>query len=1566
MDNLSLSFDFTVGPGVIGTHPNMSLGAFFSRQKLVGNTISRPAYGYLHLHAGQSNAGAMLDFNREKDGPYSADRAALGIAGLTNDIFSVSGQGVSGSYRAFRSEVGHVFDPSTSCTGSGGSAGLEFGLGFVAHVGGSVMVNSSSTTSGPWVGGNHAGQRLRYRALTNRPDLEPVFFREANEPTVEQDSAVWVAMGKDKALRFTLPAQGGFSNALGVQLTASGMNGNLTVPQVNHRQKREPRAQLFSYLDHRTASAIGLDEPVAHPALDNVPGHHISEVTISGKDGGRYVYGLPAYNLVQKDVEFNVDLGDDNHAFESAFVTYSTQDASTGNDKGKDHFYSSSTIPAYPYAFLLTAVLSSDYSDVDGVRGPSDGDLGNYTRFSYQSVDDAFPWRTPAKAVPDGLPSGMASDGVARLSKGSLSNNTDDKASYTYGEKEVYHLRTIESRNLIAVFHLNDDDSSPRKDAMGVNENGSTATGKRSRYLKRIDLYKKVPGWQAGDYTSATPIKSVHFEYMDHDQTLCENGPNAASGWGKLTLRKVWFSYGDSRLGVTTPYEFTYEGPNPDYDMSGNDRWGNYQPNTGLGNDIFPYTDQGVAADEHARSWNLTEIRTPSGALINVAYEADDYAYVQNKPAMRMLRLAEFLPHGNNSSALALVNGDTDHLAGRGRLRFTIPPECAGMSDEETKQALFGGITNLYFRAKVSLSHTWTDQDDYVSGYAGFSIPNDWLNGTTGEIELLPAPIDEGSGPDVNPIFRAALEFVRLNYPDRIHPNTPIFYDEDEVAEDFLYDMITSVTGLISGIGDFFTTPNKKLCDGGDGFCQTASADESWIRVNEPDRIKKGGGYRVKSLRISDEWGAMETDETEKAFTYGQDYTYGDANGSFGVAAFEPMSGADENPWRQPVYGTKPNNALVPDERFYQETPFGESLFPGPVVGYSKVIVTDHFPSEDARTAQGTGRVVHEFYTARDFPTITAMTNIQPEPQGNQESVDLLALLGFKRVDHMHVSQGYVVETNDMHGKPKRVGVYPQDSDEAISETLYTYATRHDGSGRLSNTATVIDPQGRIGRAEIGRQYEFVADMREFSTFSSSGGAELNLETIWAVFFPLPIPVPIPKYSSQSVQFKSGVLVKKIHRFGLLASVTQVDNGSQITTENLAYDSETGSVLLTKLGNAFEDPIYALNFPAYWHYEAMGPAYRNIGAFAQLDLTDGTASVANAPALFFPGDELALRSASEVKRGWVDEVNGSSIQVVDGTSGPISGIWNARVIRSGRRNMQDAHMTTLTLLSDPLVGLGGNVYENILQAQVQEFGGDWATACACVYPAQPPNAWRLNQRGVWRPWREKVWLTERTRSILNQNTDIRRDGVYSSFSPFYRVVNGQWEKSEGGWTTAREVTHYSARGQELENRDALGLYSSATFGYRGNLAKTVASNARYQETGFDGFEEPTDPTDCADRHFRFVEGGEIVDSDAHTGRHSLRVTGSDTAWIGQEPWVCDPKPCGLIATVDPGGTAISVANATGPFTIDVELLSGDVEFQLTATGLSVLGGASSGWSALITVTNAPCIFSELLVFTPEE
>lgn len=60
-------------------------------------------------------------------------------------------------------------------------------------------------------------------------------------------------------------------------------------------------------------------------------------------------------------------------------------------------------------------------------------------------------------------------------------------------------------------------------------------------------------------------------------------------------------------------------------------------------------------ADQNASAWNLKKIQLPSGGLINIDYEADDYSYVQDKQAMQLFEIigANNIPSysstGNNS-----------------------------------------------------------------------------------------------------------------------------------------------------------------------------------------------------------------------------------------------------------------------------------------------------------------------------------------------------------------------------------------------------------------------------------------------------------------------------------------------------------------------------------------------------------------------------------------------------------------------------------------------------------------------------------------------------------------------------------------------------------------------------------------------------------------------------------------------------------------------------------------------------------------------------------------------------
>ena len=70
-------------------------------------------------------------------------------------------------------------------------------------------------------------------------------------------------------------------------------------------------------------------------------------------------------------------------------------DDTKDNAKGLDNYYNKVVTPGYAHSYLLTTVLSADYVDRDNIPGPSDGDLGTYTKFNYVRVMEKFKWRTP-------------------------------------------------------------------------------------------------------------------------------------------------------------------------------------------------------------------------------------------------------------------------------------------------------------------------------------------------------------------------------------------------------------------------------------------------------------------------------------------------------------------------------------------------------------------------------------------------------------------------------------------------------------------------------------------------------------------------------------------------------------------------------------------------------------------------------------------------------------------------------------------------------------------------------------------------------------------------------------------------------------------------------------------------------------------------------------------------------------------------------------------------------------------------------------------------------------------
>jgi len=1388
MKNQSYTANFKLVGEVFGLAPGTKFAGSFSKQSLESTTKTTKAFGSLFSQYAIRNKSAVHDLSREKDVPFSKDVVALALTKTARDVFSVSGQGVGGSYNLKRGDVGLYFDNEFKNTSSGGSVGFELGGGNILRAGTDIHTNTGNTTTGQWTDNHNIFKNLDFQAKSSNPNpnYEPAYFKAIGDKSISKiDEELWEDISKKSAILVKL------DNELNVSPESEYSNGQLIGTEIK-RDSREKRNESISYLNSEEASVVGLEKMIRNyrmsvdmdPMLeydtivrtdDYRKAHHISEISALRPDGLRYVYGIPAYNITQEDASFNVGIKpvDCN----TGTVTYDPIDASTENSQGIDHFYNKTTTPAYAHSYLLTSILSDDYSDLSK-DGPTPDDLGSYTKINYHQAASDYKWRLPYQD--------------ANHTEGLLSINADDKGSYMYGEKEYWILHSIESKTQIAFFHYN---AEGRRDAHGViNEEGARDNNQDMQQLERIVLYSRPDFIQNG--THAIPLKMVHFEF---DYSLCENVPtndgiNSDLGssvvenqGGKLTLKKLWFSYGKSLKGKFSPYKFSYSDTNPDYNVKSYNRWSTYSPIDVINQDDnlngcdaiselsiidFPYIPQysvddpeaKARMDQYASAWNLDSLYLPSGAGIKVYYEADDYAYVQDKEAMQMIEIVgtsvssrrntdvngnflsfDIIDPINNANALPSLNKFTLYGDQQGKrpfnyIYFKLSDPIAGnisLNDAKkiVKKRYLKDITyngNLYFKVLAEIKES-EGKWEYVSGYYDLNATNPYGavksgNGdyTHGYIQLITTCTKDreangnncsGLGVnEANPIAKAIWQFIRLNMPKEIHGDT---YDIGEEAnEDAILSILQGMAQMFESVLAFVHGGYNNELRNRD-FGKHIYKGKSWIRLYNPQQAKLGGTHRVKKITINDNWNNMSRSSADNS-VYGQEFIYKTENNnretiSSGVAAYEPLIGGDEIPLRLPDKYDK-ENRLAPDDEHYLLQPYGESFYPGPTIIYSKVRTQNL--SHDSVTKHAAGYTVNEFYTANDFPIKTRKTRVQ---QRRKKGKPILKLLKVKSKDNLTLSQGYVIELNDMHGKPKSTKVYDQ-WENIVSGVEYEYQTESSSNGlgslpKLDNTVKVINKDGSVEDAYLGMDYEMVADHRESKSKHSGGGVDLNNDNFLIGFLPIATILPYMMWSVDEVMYRSITLTKVIRRSGVLKKTTAFDLGSTVATNNLYYDAETGNPLVTQTFNEFNDPIYNFNYPAHWAYEGMEQAYQNIGMDISFSsgTSVGTYNITNLEVFnkTTPGDELLIDGNH---KAWLltKEEGTQFVYLIDKEGNPIVGtIESAKVIRSGHRNMASASIGSVTSLQNPVNNLDLEIdsQDNIINASAIEYNDQRLIHC---------------------------------------------------------------------------------------------------------------------------------------------------------------------------------------------------------------------------------------------------------------
>ncbi len=1192
----------------------------------------RQTYGYLHTEKALDHPEAMMDYYSENEKMFEKRDKYLAVPFPNNDIYVVSGEGIAGTFRAHRNDVGHYrknYVESYNFSVNGGAdiniasiATLPpFLANFVYTIGGNLGGDYTHLSIGNWDDqlqgeANH----YKFRPQGDFPNGDEQFYFRFSHDKAENKGLNLDNGAKSATLEqhglVAHPKLSPLPNKVDDR-EATGRSSNIGYSysrdflKESNTYKFLPEEKNLHILNE-SGHAISYDY-THYNTLDH--GNSIAEFRITNGDGMRYVYGLPCYVKDEKNLNYSVKVrGDDqNVTIHDKKIAEITR---TGIHDNAETVSGYTSAEAYAGTHLLTGITSPDYVDREN-DGLTTDDFGTYTRFNYQRVaGGSAPWyifRTPYKD--------------ANFEFGSLSSNNDDMASYSAGAKEVYNLHSISSKTHVAIFRTSnrrDGGSSRLSEAStmdaflaGTDPNANVLPVKK---LNRIDLYAikdcDVLPNSDGIYiprANALPIKSVCFEY---NYSLCPGIPNNMPGndvdgfanqGGKLTLKKVWFEYGGTLTEKISPYQFSYEYPtmsypapyaafqnyggqfgpqaqNPSYSVLDMDRWGNYRSYGSVAGHLgdlaafYPYVDQQASAAQFdPAAWQLKRIQLPGGGEVHIQYEQGDYAYVQERPAMVMVPLSAATEDDDKPS--------NKYYLDLAKIGITATP------DQALADALFRPMRvnkeRLYF--------------NYLYSLIGDAIPNPG-DGKSESVEGF-ARI-AGYGFDGGGIY---FTFKDSNLPP---PFTPIKYDNKfskrevpkKVCKDFYNNnrrglLTGNATALSQGTDEskiralitmlnsiFNVTPCKKM-----------SPTMSYVRLEAP-KAKKGGPLRVKRLLMFDA-GIHPADNAPVLF--GQEYHYLKEEGgkliSSGVAANEPGTGRMENALVQPIDKSEQSKgeAILYGRDMYGQTgPIGEYAMAGPGVTYSNVVISNIHQGKTS-----TGFEVHEFFTSSDYPfkfLDTGIDQMMMDPVG-------LSLGGggfgasYNR-EAPFLAQGYVFLQNEMDGQRKRVRKYGAGgvSLPPIAEEVYEYY-------QPGEALKLMNEKLEIEQGFPGRETEILSEMLQVKDITNGGNVEADISAGAALVAPLlPIVVVIPTlkklgiYRTEKI-LRHHVTTKIVSVPAILKRTINRADGVTQESDFEVFDKATGAPLVTKTYDDFKGAYMSQEFRANWNYSNLGKKSRNEG-----------------------------------------------------------------------------------------------------------------------------------------------------------------------------------------------------------------------------------------------------------------------------------------------------------------------------------------------------------------------------------
>ena len=1181
--------------------------------------------GYGYMYSENAKPADMLDFTRDNDGGINKDMPFVPPAMKTYDVFSSTAHNASSTFRADRNDFGVVRDPQVNFQNTDqhnemNELDIKGYMSFTCWMGISIhYYNSKTSTEGSVTSGGCPDDLIASRK-TNGKD-QNLFFKACGA-TSQADEGYLDQVKRYGSYRLNTADSVKGITSLKRQITPEpiAVYTNNTIgdlPQTVISKKLQSYAKNSFPTNSSPVSLLNRTS-----SASDVEDSKIGAILNTNKSGQTYVYATPVNNNIKNEVAFRANgFNDAGFRRREGWMPFSEANAPLFNGEVRDNLYKNTLSPSYATSYLLNAVLSPDYVDVanDGI---TDDDMGSFVKFNYTKAENDYRWRVPYSD---------SGENIALLNEGVKVTKFDDVGSYMIGSKQLWYAHSIESKNYVVEFYLSD-----REDALDTRNKiiradhpfasavSEYTTDKNAfAHMQKLDSVRYY--YKHDRYinkTNAVPLKTIYFDY---DYGISSNMPNSATHGGKLRLLKVRMRHGNEPLEFAETYNFGYTGSNPAYNFGEKEGWGNYCPNNRpLPLCEFPYIDQEdrLNKDANASAFHMNAIQLPSGGKINVEYEADDYAYVQDKRAMALKEVAGV---GASSS---FTGSDVDGLYSSGLQPFLYiyvpkPPELNG----NYKSFLLNNTDLMYFSFNVNIAGNAFSKFDQVKGYAQVEAIEECPNDHN-YLYIKVQPIDlTGTRVSPSPMTNTAINMARAFASDQL------FFQEQENSDGRNRNHVSRLAKAARQVAEAIFAQNsiKELMQhyrAGQKFIKS----KSYVKLAMA-KPKIGGGSRVSRLTFDDEWNNMTSGESSSLVGY--HYIYQDKQGlSSGVASYEPTLGGEENPKRSGAsYALSNNRSTYPPYdpiELVKEDPVGESFYPTGSVGYSRIVI-ESIHKGYARSAQS--RLVQEFYTAKDFPYFSSfgpkdVSEVKDKDYPNPGIRDiLLSFIGGSQTESSSrnaydIKQDFVIETNDMHGKPKATFNYrllPQNGrEELVNATEYYYNT--NGYNRLSNEVDVIQhistglrsaacnqdgvaminqkaikfPESNmvIVKKSLGVDIDVCADSRQVESIETrnmkkrGGGVKVCIP-----------PSIRPSFSwvdathVHTDYFKSTATTKIISRYGILKGVRNYKEGAETIVENKYYDAVTGEAVVQVVKDKFGDNIYTTNVPAYWTKTDLEPSY---------------------------------------------------------------------------------------------------------------------------------------------------------------------------------------------------------------------------------------------------------------------------------------------------------------------------------------------------------------------------------------